>query len=383
MPPANKRKKSTGKSKGLSLEDALQVCRVAQGKLEESFRIGELLAEAGLRSPLIVFGEDGLRSKRFLSWLREDVLRISDSGVYTFFGTEFSNPTRLQALKSALTNRSLFDPEIFVVIHDADKIKAAQGKDVYECLLSEQGTSSPVLVVLLASTIPAKSWLAKLASQGTKIEAGEMSKRRLEQWIIKEAKRIGLSAELKRDAVSYLIDTFGADTTALAHQIAKVALYADVGELVDKELLVRLVPHSPESTSFQLLSAIAKRKVDIAFELGENISRQGFHPLQTLSFLGRCFRILLVRAGRSPAEGDPVSNDATLSSMPAELYNAWFWRQISPFARLFSKRELALCLELLKKLDLDLKSSKLAPEVLMSLAIENLALRNFSALPKN
>ena len=128
-------------------------------------------------------------------------------------------------------------------------------------------------------------------------------------------------------------------------------------EKVELESVQGIVSKNVEANSFELFYAIANKKVEKAQELLLTIFRQGMHPLQINSFLGRCFRTLVSQSGSK------------------ELSNPWFAGKVRPYSRGYNERSLRQALKIIASLDFALKDSGLSAEDTMQNAVLKLSLR--------
>ena len=359
----DKAKTSSAKYPKIAPEDLLRTLKtLAPSLLDDSLKSFSMsrLSQAGIRQVLLFTGDQHLRMKRLIQWMKENLFHNDPSAVFSYFGTDLGSRVNIDNLLSSLGNLSLFSRSQLITIYEADKIKSAAAKALNEAV--ERGLGD-TLLVLTAESIDAKgSFSASVSHLATIIEFAELDGTALRQWIQKEAVRAG-AAGVETDALALLIQCYGGSLADLSPEIAKLALLTEEGGKISKHLVENLSLTHPERTSFELIGRLAQRDAEGSLLLTKQLLEQGFHPLQLLSFLTRCFRTLLARKDPAP------------QFTHAELENAWFVRNIAKGLHGFSELELGAALRLLRELDLRLKSSGLEPQLELARAVQRIALR--------
>jgi len=315
------------------------------------------LADLGLKSPLIVVGEETLRTRRLIEWIRKICFENEDGStraqLNSYFAGDLTTAKKSNELATSIGNLDLFSSEKIVIINEADKLKSAVAQPLIDALSKVHQDS---LVILEGKKINNQTPLLNhLSKVGTVIEVANLDEKKLARWIQKEARLCGASSGVEGPVIKQLIDSYGSDLFALSQQIAKLALLTSDDGLISKEIASEIIFRSPELQSFELLDTISSRNPLATVKKCEELVAQGMHPLQISSFLGRSFRIML-------AQKSATSN----SELGKELANPWFAKRLKPTSNKFSEKKLKAQLKQLTELDQKLKGSPLPPETLLA-----------------
>ena len=351
-----------GSSKSIPPEKLLVALKEAQVALSKDSSLGLLdaLHATKLKTPLVLAGDQHIRAKRTIDWIREQFFKDEMSSTSSYFGTELTSKKSIEAIVASVGTPSLFSKQSLLVIYNADTIKAALAKELNEVLTRAQ---SSTLVVLTATDMSKKTALPTLvAATGTLVEIKELEGPKLRKWMNQEAKRSG-AAGLAEDAAAALIKYCGPDTTLLAREITKLSLLSAPDQPVSRALVEQISFNSPEVTSFELIQRLAKKDAKGSVTLAHSLVERGMHPMQLSYFLSRCFRTILAQKS---------SNKDGLAS---ELTNYWFVKQLGSSLRAFSNKDLCRCIEYLKKLDFQLKDSAIEDNLALSIVLQRIALR--------
>jgi len=365
-------KKKPSRAKSLSTSELTAKIKAAKEELKgadsKSVAVLEVFKKAKIALPLLVAGDDQLRTRRLVNWIREQFFS-AEAGTKcnsSYFASDVNSPAALSQITNSFKTPSLFAPVELVTIYEVDKIKAPLVKQLTEELSGGTGT---VLLILAASEFPTKEPFSDLTSHGTIITVTELKGADLQSWIQREAKFCGVSEGITPDAVRILTATYGSDVTSLSQEISKLALLTPQGQKINGALVQKLLHASPEQTTFGLIETMAKKEKVRTAKLVTDLLDQGFHPLQLTSLLSRSFRTMLAAKSKT--------NSEQLETVSSELNNPWFLRNLRTAIALFSEQELLGSVEVLKKLDLKLKGSGLPENLTMALAMHQISQRSF------
>jgi DNA polymerase-3 subunit delta len=156
-------------------------------------------------------------------------------------------------------------------------------------------------------------------------------------------------------AINKLIISSGNDLQALVIEIAKLSAYKKNGSVTAGDVN-NLVQAKFDENIFNLIDALGQKKRQLALKLISDRLNSGTHPLMLLSLISRQFKIL-IRAQ------NPKATAQNLGVHPFVLLKA---RQQG---RNFSSDQLKNIFQALIKLDSQLKSSAVNPELLLNLFV--------------
>lgn len=173
----------------------------------------------------------------------------------------------------------------------------------------------------------------------------------VEQWIVAEVTKRG--GKIDAGAVRLLASAVGSDLWRMANEIGKLALgNASITEKIVRESVVE----KAESAIFAFTDALGMRRRDEALRLLMHERNSGIEPLHLLAMMIRQFRIL-IRLSQNDTEGiHPYVVSKTQSQ-----------------ARNFSFDELKNIYSRLLEIDVALKTSRMDPDVLLTLFVTEVA----------
>lgn len=357
-------KRTSAKSAARSSEDFQRVLKSVLPEVGKKPLV-RLLDDNGLQNPIILLGQQQIRARRIIDWIRQRFFAEDSAEYLAYFGSELQSKKALEPIAETLLSPSLFSKESLLVIYDSNSIKAPIAKELAALL---QRPAETTLVVLVSEDSTKKTSLAGvLGTNASRITLSELSGSALQRWLEKEAKQLGTDG-FAAGAARQLVQYFGSDTTQLSREVEKLALLTEPMQKISVELVEQLSYQNPEVTSFALVHKIARRQVTAASLQALSLIDQGLHPMQISFFLSRCIRMLI--AQRQAEHKDQLSS---------ELSNYWFSKNLQGLERSFPEREARYCLEQLRSLDFQLKDSALNDRMALSLAVQRLALRETHA----
>ncbi len=307
------------------------------------------LTTLGIKSPLIIVGEEAFRIRRLVEWIKKNCfIKHGFDSFLNYYGSEISNIKKATNIANSFSSLSLFSSLEVVVIKQADKVKAANAKPLIEAL---KKTHPSCFVILLGEKINTQTpLLNNLTSSGTVVEVGKLDDRKLKRWIQNEAKASGATGGVSEKVLRLLTESYGNDLLSLSQQITKLSLLADDSGKITEESANEIIFQSPERTSFELLASLSSRNLQKTIARTNELLQQGLHPLQLSSFLGRSYRAMLA-----------LKSESNPSALGKDLVNPWFAKKLKSNANSYKESELHQIVQRLISLDEELKSSSIQP----------------------
>lgn len=268
------------------------------------------------------------------------------------------------ALASART-MPMFAKRRLVVGRGLDLVKA----DALEGLVAYAGDPNPSTCLIL---LPDKAdkldgrlkGIQALKKGGFLHEFPRLRDNDLPRWILRETelRKIPMDA----DAAAALADATGADLGRLSQAIDQLALFAGQGERVTRTHVEGLIPEGREREIFELMRAIGEGQRDRALMLVGTLLRDREPALLIQGALLRQLRQIW-RAKELEAKRTPRGEIAGAIGVPP-----FFLDQILGPARRMSVAALRRGFERLYQADLQLKSSRIDNELLISRLVRRL-----------
>lgn len=218
-----------------------------------------------------------------------------------------------------------------------------------------------ILLVLADKLDRRKKGLKKLLQQAQIEEFAEIKRWNIEKelfpWIEAQLKQQG--KRMTRTAMAYLVTACGTDKYTLLHNLDKILLYLDTGELIEQELVQKLVPAS-DADIFQLLDHVADRQAEACFsQLNQLLLRE---PANKVMYtLGSSINSLFQARQASQLGKSHQEIGKALGQHPFVVKkNLERWRR-------YSLRELHQGLQRLLDLQTRTRQSRLKPELALEM----------------
>lgn len=305
------------------------------------------------RAPVyLLAGDDELLLQRTLERLLAD-LRASDPDL-DVEQVDADHASGLPEVRTA----SLFGGTRVVVVRSAEKLR---GRTAEEVLAYLQAPDPAATLVLLARSTDRRTRLARRSQEvGQRIEVTAPRPWDERAWVAlvrDELRRLDRDADVS--ALRALLAHAGTDPAAIASKCAQVAAATAAGARVGVADVERAVEGHGSRGGFPVADAVAARDPAAAVVALRGALEAGEAPLALLGAITfRLRQLLQVRGGAS-------AQDLGMSGGQHGF--------LTGLARRFHPGELAWCHDRLARADLDLKGSDLPPELLLELAVIDLA----------
>ncbi len=257
-----------------------------------------------------------------------------------------------------LRTASLFGGGRCVVIRRLEAPKAALKEQLEDYCTSPDPEATLVLIARGTQRIPK---LAKLAtSAGEKIEVARPTPWDTKGWqrlVSDEFRTAGRKADAA--AIDALLEVAGVDPAIIASKVSQLAAVKGPNETITVEDVEKTIEGHGNRGAFAVADAVEQRDPGEAIVALRGALEAGEAPLAVLGALTSRFRHLLgARAGLDAR---------TIRVSPGRH------RMLSQAARRFNPGELAWCHDRLAQADLDLKGSDLPSDLLIELAVIEVA----------
>lgn len=251
---------------------------------------------------------------------------------------------------------SLFATERVVVLKNA-----AQNKPLWEAIGEYLDRVPDEIHVVLVETAPDKRTKTYKALQKKAEAVGceELNEAQATAWLAQEAKDRG---SIERKDAAVLVERVGTDQWQLKHALEKLLLVGDTSA----EKIRDMIEATPQANVFALLDAAFQGRVAQVRELLQDCITQE----DPYKFFGLLASQIFQLAAVASAEGKtPEQIAKDIGAHPYPL------KKLQPLARKLSKRELAEVIDVVAKLDDQMKSSAGEPWLLIENALLKIAHR--------
>jgi DNA polymerase III subunit delta len=278
-------------------------------------------------------------------------------------------PLQVQRLDAAgltelpeMRTASLFDERSCVVIRGVEELSGEANRPVRDqletYLAAPDGTNVLILVARTVGRIPT---IAKAAAvHGPRIEVAlpaDHDDRGWDRLVAGEFARLGRDADPA--AIAAVRAHAGTDATVIASQVATVAHTTEPGRTIVEADVEAVLEGQGRTSAFVVADAITARDPQAALLALRGAMEAGEAPLRIVGALS--FRLRQLLQARAGAEARDIGIP------PGRLGH------LRRAAGAFRPGELAWCHDRLARLDLELKGSDLPADVLMDVAVMELA----------
>ena len=305
---------------------------------------------------LLVVGADPLLCDREVERRLAD---IAADGVLTHvLRLDASELEQLPEMRTA----SLLEERTCVVMRSVEALSGENNRALREQIEHYVATPDPMnVLILVARNVGRIPTLAKaVAAAGEKIDVAipaEHDGRAWDRLIAEEFARLERQAELA--AVAAVLEHAGHDATVIASQVATVCHATEVGRVITVEDVEAVVAGQGRTSAFAIADAIDRRDPAGALMALRGAMGSGEAPLRIVGALTfRLRQLLQARAGADARD---------IGIPPGRL------QHLRRSAQAFLPGELAWCHDRLAQLDVALKGSDLPDDVLMDVAVIELA----------
>jgi DNA polymerase III subunit delta len=296
-------------------------------------------------------------AERLLIERAVDALRTAAQAEPGGFNSDVFQGQGLQA--SHLINTARMLPMMaqtrFILVRHADAIPAGEVDAI--CAYIKKPVAETCLV-LVSEKLDGRSKLAKTAMEsGSWHEAAPPRVGDIPQLLLGEARARG--HELQFEAAQALVDSLGADLSALDDALERLSLYVGEGKPIDLAAVEASVVHARTDSVWALVDAVGARNKRAAIASAGSLLGSQEPPLRILALVARQLRTL-ARMRSALKSGLKEQEAAQKSGAPP--FKA---RELAQLARRFDDAQMRRAFATLAEADLLLKGSKVpGPRVL-------------------
>ncbi|MCK5044216.1 DNA polymerase III subunit delta [Candidatus Parcubacteria bacterium] len=305
---------------------------------------------------LFLYGQDIYRSRHKLNGIISSYKKVHQSGL----NLEFFDGQNLdfKDFKNRINTISMFREKKLLVLKNVLNNTDFKTEFLKQKKLFIQ--SDDIIIFYEKDKIPANNTLLRfLKKEGKCQEFEPLSGLKLKNWIKTEISRY--KAEIETTAVEKLVEFVGNDLWRLSFELQKLASYS---LKIKKEDIELLVAPRIEADIFKTIDALAvKNKKEALISVHKHLEK-GDSPLYILSMINFQFRNLLMVK-------DKCKNMEYLSpSASKELgIHPYVIRKTLWQTKRFSLEELKKIYKRIFKIDLQIKTGQVGPEVALDLLI--------------
>lgn len=302
---------------------------------------------------IFLYGKDTYRMREKMKEIVEHYKKIHQSGLNLKYLDDFSD------FEDNLKQTSMFKEKKLIIINDL--FSSSEFKERFSEKRKDFLKSEDIILIYQEKDFIKSDSLYKFLKRNIKFQEFELLKgQKLKNWARKEFEKH--KTEIEPKALDLLIEYIGSDLWKMNNEILKLINYKN-RKIINKEDIEFLIRSRIETDIFKTIDALAGKNKKQALDLLHKHLEKGDSPLYLLSMINYQFRNLL------------IVKDLIEKHKP---YNIILKRSgLHPFvvkksyyqSQKFTFQELKKIFQKIFKVDLDIKTGRIQPEVALDLLI--------------
>lgn len=342
---------------------------VSENDLTKAIKSGELL------SAYYFYGKDVFAVETFAKKVLDKALGKADRtyNLHKFEGKNFST----SAFADCVEALPVFAEKLCVLVNDLNADEMNKDDLDYLVKTIENLPESTVVIFYITGidlfggkkyvSEKNKKIISAVSKKGAVCEFSYKKPQELAKMIEDKAKSLG-SMISKENAV-YLAELCLCDAALVNNEIEKLAAYAD-GKEISREMMDMLVSKQLESSAFSLAKALAFGNIRQAFAILDVLFAQKTEPALIIGALSSSFADLY-RA--KTALGERVSQQEVMDDFGYPQNRSFGVRNAFEDAKRVQIAHLRRCLEILSRVDREIKSVQIPQRLLIEKAFAEMA----------
>lgn len=267
-----------------------------------------------------------------------------------------------ETILTAVESLPAFAERRLVVLKNAELLPAAEANRLVNYLKNPSPTTSFVCV---APKFDARrSFFQTLKAHAVVVDCRPLSDAQVTVWLKAQAKSLGRA--ISEDAVLFLKERVGRDLFPLQNELTKAVLGSDHQKTIEMEDVQRACSASGDVSVYDLLTALAQRRMEPSVRTLTRLVEEGEPPLKILSTIGYRFR-LVWKVKRAMQAGHA---DAALMRMFG--LGQWAGASVIAAAKAYSETDLRWAFQRFIETDAGLKGGALSPKLILELLVLDL-----------
>ncbi len=318
--------------------------------------------KTGKFKPVYVFaGEDALRIKEVVAWIRKKALSGGAGGDFNFHSLA-GDQTQVGEILQKVLMLPMFGGLQVIWVKNADVCLAdATGATQLEAYLANP-VKETILILSMDSLDKRRKWIKSCISKGYLFDFTPPSGEALIKWVLKAAQREKLP--LGYDEAIILCDLVGNDLMSLKNEIDKLSLLAEErGRALDAEELRQVIMDQAQLEGFEITAKLEPGQAGEVLKTWFRLAEWGKSPYEISPLI-----VSRIRKGHSLS----VCRQADLGDREIAARTGaspYSFRFLEPMTRAMGTAGLRSALAVALECDRKLKSSPLKPALILEKAI--------------
>ena len=266
------------------------------------------------------------------------------------------------AVLTAVQTLPAFAPRRLVVIKNLEQMPAAESNRLVSYLKNPSPTTC--LVCISSGFDARRSFFQALRSHATVVDCRPLTDAQVTDWLRAQAQL--LNRTLSSDAILFFKERIGRNLYALHNELAKAAIIGGNEKQIELKDIQEVCGATGELTVYDLLNALAGRKMERAVQVLAGLMDEGEPPLKLLSSITYRFR-LIWKVKRAMQAGQ---SDVALMRMFG--LGHWAGSAVLTAAKAYPEPDLRWAFRRFIETDAGLKGGMLPPRMILELLVMDL-----------
>lgn len=304
----------------------------------------------------VIIGDDIFQSDRALASLVAAHQKQHGDGLHIERHDAESFP--IAACLEAVQNISMWGNHTLVIVRNIDDWEWGKA----DALLAYVKSPNPAAtLVLQADKIDGRLKAVQALKAASKItECKPLYANQIPDWLRRESRDLG--KQLSLEAANWCLELVGTDLATLHRALEGLSLYVGTKPTIDLADVEGFLSNTSQHDVFELCKALGSGNTARALALMDNLMANGEPAVRVMLMVARHWRILLgLRAAKGKAEADEIVRRFKLPP--------FFIGEYQDQARRWEPKRLMRGLSVLARTDRQLKSSRMADDLLADLAL--------------
>ncbi|HEY4485563.1 MAG TPA: DNA polymerase III subunit delta [Nitrospiria bacterium] len=262
---------------------------------------------------------------------------------------------------TAVESLPAFAERRLVILRNADQMPAAEANRLAGYL--KNPSPSTCFVCVAGSFDARRTFFQTLKSRARVVDCRPLADAQVTEWLKAQARLLGRM--LSEDAILFLKERLGRDLFSLQNELAKAAIGSGAPTL-QLEDLRNVCGASADATVYDLLNALAARKMEPAIRIAGRLIEEGEVPLKILSTVSYRFR-LIWKVKRAMQAGH---SDAALIRMFG--LGQWYAPSVIQAAKAYPEADLRFAFQRFIETDAGLKGGMVSPGRMLEMLVMDL-----------
>src|SRR5690625_2101994 len=259
------------------------------------FNVIKEIERGNIANVYLLLGMESFFIQNIVQKLINDVLAGERDNLTTYDLTEVP----IQQVVQDATTFPFFGERKVIVANNASFLQSRPKKlpfthniESLEQYLRQPSPSTVFVLIAPYESIDGREKMTRqLKKEARFVECMPINKRDLHKWILTFTKHANI--QIERDAVELLAANLSTNLYLVQNELNKCAQYVGEGNIITKDVVLKLLAHLPINTALELADVVIHRDLAKAMFIYRDLKLTGEEPIGLIALLAFQFRIIL------------------------------------------------------------------------------------------